>query len=108
MNGYTEESIVDTFPNPSNLILAQDHIEQLLDSIYSDMFCIAPGQLINLIQWRAYARDYPDIYPNAVEECFRHEGVSQTLLVDGHVTSIAETTGEDVPCVWYDPFFEEN
>jgi prepilin-type processing-associated H-X9-DG protein len=40
-------------------------------------------------------------FPEAVQECFRHMGWSNTCWLDGHVSGIKETTGEDVPRYWY-------
>jgi prepilin-type N-terminal cleavage/methylation domain-containing protein/prepilin-type processing-associated H-X9-DG protein len=109
---------ITDFRTPGNIIFAQDHTEQLLDSISSDMYCIGPDVSVNLTQWRGYQRDYPDIYPAAVSDCFRHvrssyarkqpynylsvdKGRANNLWLDGHVSAIDETLGEDVPVRWY-------
>ncbi|MHC4539141.1 MAG: prepilin-type N-terminal cleavage/methylation domain-containing protein [Planctomycetota bacterium] len=99
LNGYiTDKRIYTEFKHPSEVIAFQDHIEQKLDD-NGDMFHIRPGETINLPQWRngGTLGDFPE----AVQECFRHRGVSMTSWLDGHVTEIAETTGEDVPRRWY-------
>ncbi len=90
------------FKKHDEVIAFQDHIEQRLDSANSDMFCIGSGS-INLSQWRPgsslkenYWRDY-----DTVGECFRHKGTSMTCWLDGHVSGIKESTGEDVPRRWY-------
>ena len=115
LNGYVSNNNIAKFASPHTVILAQDHVETLLDSINSDMFCIGPGQSINLTQWRGYSLQYPELYPNSVAECFRHnrlsyetydpvkvgKGLSNTVWLDGHVSAIAETKGEDVPAEWY-------
>jgi len=36
-------------------------------------------------------------FPEAVKECFRHMGVSNTCWLDGHVSGIKDAMGEDVP-----------
>lgn len=100
INDYITNKKIDLeFKRPSEVIAFQDHIEQRLDSISSDMFCIGPGGSINLTQWRngGTLGDFPE----AVQECFRHRGTSMTVWLDGHVTEIKETTGEDVPTKWY-------
>ena len=38
---------------------------------------------------------------DTVGECFRHRGTSMTVWLDGHVTEIKQTTGEDIPPKWY-------
>ncbi len=101
LNGYIRNKKIDlVFKRPSEIIAFQDHIEQRLDNINSDMFCIGPTVNINLTQWRNGGTQGD--FPYAVEECFRHRGASITSWLDGHVTSIEKTTGEDVPCKWYD------
>ncbi len=98
-NGYvTNENIDIEFKHQSEVIAFQDHIEQKLDD-NGDMFHIRPGENMNLPQWRN-GGTLGD-FPYAIEECFRHRGVSMTCWLDGHVSGIAETTGEDVPRRWY-------
>ena len=119
LNGYTNSyssSIVKAthFKRPSEVIFAQDHIEQKMDSPNSDMFCIGSSVSINLTQWRNYesqarSGSLPGAYFDVVQKCFRHSrrsissgsGNSNTLWLDGHVTPIAQTDGEDVPVKWY-------
>lgn len=100
LNDYITDKKIDLeFKRPSEVIAFQDHLEQRLDSISSDMFCIAPGGSINLTQWRNGGTQ--GNFPDAIQECFRHRGTSMTVWLDGHVTEIEETTGEDVPAKWY-------
>ncbi len=111
INGYVTWNSSDNrnikidrdFKKHDEVIVFQDHIEQRLDGISSDMFCIGPGGSINLTQWRpgsslveSYWRGY-----DTVGECFRHVKSSNTCWLDGHVSAIKETTGEDVPTSWY-------
>ncbi|OHB73236.1 MAG: hypothetical protein A2Z25_03350 [Planctomycetes bacterium RBG_16_55_9] len=99
LNGYITNKKLDAeFKHPSEVIAFQDHIEQKLDD-NGDMFHIRPGDRINLTQWRNGGT--LGNFPEAVQECFRHRGVSITVWLDGHVTEIEETTGEDVPRKWY-------
>ncbi len=99
LNGYiTNQKIDQKFKKHDEVIAFQDHIEQLLDD-NGDMFYIKPGASINLTQWRNGGT--LGNFPEAVQECFRHEGVSNTCWLDGHVTGIKETTGEDIPAYWY-------
>lgn len=123
LNGYTNSwgsSIVKAthFKRPSEVIFAQDHIEQKMDSTNSDMFCIGPSVSINLTQWRGFesqarsgslSTNDRGAYFDVVQKCFRHSrrsissgsGNSNTLWLDGHVTTIVQTDGEDVPVKWY-------
>lgn len=103
-------NIYHDFKKHSEVIAYQDHIEQRLDGIDSDMFCIAPGNRINIPQWRrsseggqGFVDSYwsGDQWHDTVKECFRHRGSSMTVWLDGHVTEIKETTGEEIPPSWY-------
>ncbi len=99
LNGYVANKTIDhDFKRPHELILFQDHIEQKLE-VRSDSFTTSAGADINLTQWRngGTLGDFPD----AVDECFRHGGKSVTAWLDGHVSQIRKTTGEDVPRRWY-------
>jgi len=99
LNGYISDKKIDhVFKKHAEVIAFQDHIEQLLDD-NGDMFYIRPGEAINLTQWRNGGT--LGNFPEAVQECFRHIGVSNTCWLDGHVSGIKETTGEDVPAYWY-------
>ncbi len=111
LNGYiTNKKINHEFKRHSEVIAYQDHIEQKLDSISSDMFCIGPGNRINIPQWRRSSEGGSgfvdsnwsgDQWHDTVQECFRHRGSSMTVWLDGHVSEIKETTGEDIPPSWY-------
>ncbi len=114
LNGYTvlhpekqdAGRQVDTdFKLQSQVIFFQDHIEQRLDSINQDMLCLG-GNAKNLQQWRLPPRGVgqggqPPWFPNFMEEVFRHRKRCQTAWLDGHVSDIRETDGEDVPSIWY-------
>ncbi len=92
---------------PSRIIFCQDHIEQRMDGIDSDMFCIAPGDNINLRQWRPTAEGGTGFYNSywapydTVGECFRHNDTSVLGFLDGHTQILKRTTGQDVPYFWY-------
>jgi prepilin-type N-terminal cleavage/methylation domain-containing protein/prepilin-type processing-associated H-X9-DG protein len=86
------------FKHHDEVIAFQDHVEQKLDD-NGDMFYLRRGDEINLTQWRNGGT--LGKFPEAVQECFRHAGLSNTCWLDGHVGGIKETTGEDVPGYWY-------
>jgi len=105
INGNIASKKIDhDFKTHSEVIVFQDHIEQRLDGIGSDMFCIGPGNSINLTQWRPGSSLVDNHWQghDTVKECFRHSKASNTCWLDGHVSSIKESTGEDVPTYWYD------
>jgi len=111
LNNYITDKKIDIeFKHHSEVIAYQDHIEQRLDGIGSDMFCVGPGNSINIPQWRPSSQGGSgfvdgnwsgDQWHDTVQECFRHRGSSMTIWLDGHVTEIKESTGEDVPSKWY-------
>jgi len=99
LNGFVQDRKIETeFKWTSEVIVFQDHIEQRLDN-NGDMFHIKPGASINLTQWRNGGTN--GMFPEGVQECFRHRRVSVTAWLDGHATDIEETTGQDVPWKWY-------
>jgi prepilin-type N-terminal cleavage/methylation domain-containing protein/prepilin-type processing-associated H-X9-DG protein len=114
LNTYISNRITPGIKLHAEMIILQDHVEQKLDN-NGDLFLIRPGEGVNLPQWRFELRfDYPESIP----ECFRHgrsswavspthpyepmgTGKSNNLWLDGHVSSISQTTGEDVQIRWY-------
>ena len=105
--------------SPSELIIAQDHVEPKPEHRDGDMFYIKEDQTFNLPDYRA-GGVRPGIYP----AIFRHSkksvsldrpedpdrlgnindnpnGQSNTLYMDGSVDAMHETTGENVPKRWY-------
>lgn len=93
------KKIDNEFRHQAEVIAFQDHIEQKLDD-NGDMFHIRDGETINLTQWRVGGPTGE--FTEAVQECFRHRrDVSLTSWLDGHVSEIKETTGEDIPQKWY-------
>lgn len=105
---------------PSEFILAQDHVEPRPEDRDGDMFYIKSGQTFNLQDYRAGG---PRL--EAYRGIFRHSkksnaldnpagdttrrnniinnpnGQSDTLWLDGSVTGMNETTGQDVRRSWY-------
>ncbi len=104
LNGYIANKKVDhDFKKHDETIVFQDHIEQKLDGVDQDMFCIGPGASINLSQWRPGSSLVSTYWQghDTIGECFRHSHASNTCWLDGHVSAIKESTGEDVPTWWY-------
>ncbi len=93
----------------SEAIFAQDHIEQRMDNLNHDMFCVGPSQTYNLPQWRPETGGtYIATYwagIDTVKSIFRHMRRSNTLWLDGHVSQIdePEPQSKEVRRRWYDP-----
>jgi prepilin-type N-terminal cleavage/methylation domain-containing protein len=106
-SSQTRARAITSIAIPSRIIFCQDHIEQRLDSIDSDMFCIGPGDSVNLRQWRPSAQGGTGFYDSTwapydtVGECFRHNGTAILGFLDAHTQTQKETLGEDVPIFWY-------
>ena len=114
LNGYTAGvKIYSKFRRLGDVIGFQDHIEQKLDGTDSDMLCLEPNADVNMPQWRSSLDGgwgFVDTYWegfDTVGECYRHIRSSNTLWLDGHVSNIKESYGEDVPCKWYNPDFRD-
>lgn len=90
------------FKHPSSTIVFHDHWENTLDD-NGDMYYINPlySTTENLWQWRQFAVAYQATRGESVNECWRHDGSSNILWLDGHVSNLKETNGEDVKYVWY-------
>jgi len=91
---------------PAEFILCQDHFEQLLDD-NGDM--LYKHGTSNIPQWRPGGASWGgETYDNALEEIYRHNrtgeyesGLCNTLWMDGHVSSLPYSDGEDVLRRWY-------
>jgi prepilin-type processing-associated H-X9-DG protein/prepilin-type N-terminal cleavage/methylation domain-containing protein len=95
------------FRNASELIVAHDAPEQLLDGNgdwLTDYERAGPttwfrrGQ--NLYQWRDPSFSWY-IGASGVQEFYRHNRWCNVLWLDGHVNGIYESLGKDVPLAWY-------
>lgn len=113
LNAWISCRVISKIKSPYSMIVMQDHAEPKLEN-NGDTFSIRQGnsynESYNLTQWRD--KEY------GVASCFRHQrshyerseeapyspkgtGYSNTLWLDGHVSSIEQTTGEDVDYRWY-------
>lgn len=92
---------------PSEFIFCHDHMEPRLENNERDMFHNndTPGAM-NLTHYRqggSRSAQYRDIWRHniRINEAFRTGGRANILWLDGHVTALEETTGDDVPSRWY-------
>jgi prepilin-type N-terminal cleavage/methylation domain-containing protein/prepilin-type processing-associated H-X9-DG protein len=91
----------NVFRRPSETIVLHDQWENTLDD-NGDMYYINPNYSAteNLMQMRQWSISMP-YRAASLEECWRHDGSSNILWLDGHVSNLKETMGEDVKYVWY-------
>jgi len=90
----------------SKFIIAHDHAEPRMEQGSRDMFHNDGPGTMNLTHYRqggSRARFYPGIFRHNMKanEPFRTGGRANVLWLDGHVSAIEETTGDDVPKWWY-------
>jgi prepilin-type N-terminal cleavage/methylation domain-containing protein/prepilin-type processing-associated H-X9-DG protein len=106
LSGYARgRKTTDIHPH-SEFIVCQDHAEPRFEQDTRDMlFNSGPGTL-NITDYRRGGRRqdyYRDIFRHniRIQEDFRTGGRLNVLWLDGHVSSIEETTGDDVHKRWY-------
>ena len=92
---------------PSEFIFCHDHMEPRVENNERDMFHNndTPGAM-NLTHYReggGRSEQYRDIWRHNIRanEAFRTGGRANILWLDAHVTSLEETTGDDVRKRWY-------
>ena len=97
------------FKNPSELIVAHDAAEQLLDGNgdWLTNWERAGGFGTNFVrvqqnisQWRDPSLPWY-IHGAGIREYYRHNHWCDVLWLDGHVSSVRESLGADVPLAWY-------
>lgn len=105
---------VTDFRHHSETIVMHDHPESMLDD-NGDMYHINPNAQYgmsnypnlpsaiwqNLVQWKDASMSGNDYYTGIDREHWRHMGSSNILWLDGHISNLRETLGQDVPYAWY-------
>lgn len=110
-NGWLTKENTVRLPHHAEIIVAHDHMEPRIEnganSGNSDMLFPSPNGM-NLTHYReggSRANWYRGIFRHNIRSRDRYKtgGSLNTLWLDGHVSSIKETTGEGVLKRWYDP-----
>jgi len=106
LNGYARGINTLDIKRQSEFIICHDHVEPRFEQDSADMFFNNGPGTKNLTQYRegsARARFYRDIFRHNIRyhETFRTGGRANILWLDGHVSALEETTGDDVPKRWY-------
>ncbi|MFC1766133.1 type II secretion system protein [Planctomycetota bacterium] len=110
-NGWLSQEKMLRLPHPSEVLLAHDHMEPRMEhgniAERSDMLFAGPTG-VNLTHYRQGANRanwYRGIFRHAVRkgDNWQTDGRLNALWLDGHVSSIRETTGKTVLKRWYDP-----
>lgn len=92
--------------HPSQFIVCHDHVEPKIEQGSRDMFHNDGPGTNNLTHYRQgghRARFYRGIFRHNIRSGgdFETGGRAGILWLDAHVSSLQETTGDDVPKVWY-------
>lgn len=106
-NGWLSTENTVRIPRHSEVIMAHDHMEPRIENSERDMLYAGSGGM-NLTHYRqGGGRDnwYRGIFRHNIRSLndFETAGTLNILWLDGHVSSLRETNGEDVRKRWYDP-----
>ena len=106
LSGYARGQDTTKIRPHSEFIICHDHVEPRFEQDTRDMFFNNGPSTKNLTDYREggrRAKYYRDIFRHNIRanEPFRTGGRANVLWLDGHVSSIEETTGDDVPKRWY-------
>ena len=107
MNGWLTKENTNAIPHHAEVVVAHDHMEPRIEN-GNDMLCPdSSGR--NLTHYReggGRSNWYRGIFrhsPTNTGDDFETGGKLNCLWLDGHVTTIKETTGEEIPKRMYDP-----
>ncbi len=116
LNAYTDRLNANAIRNQAEVVICTDHVEprneQADQPKHGDMFCIGnTSDVWNLSHYRpgsstsARQEHYRGIFRHNIRKSGEYEtgGRASVLWLDGQVSSIDETTGENIPNRYYDP-----
>ena len=113
LNGYSRGVKVTDIRPHSEYIICHDHAEPRVEQGSEDMFFNDGPGTNNLKHYREGGHRsafYRDIFRHNVRysDVFRTGGRANVLWLDGHVSDLEETTGDDVPEKWYTAGIEQD
>ena len=113
LNSYISSKKTTDLSNHTKIIVAHDHAEPKMEQGSRDMFFNDGPGTMNLTHYRqggTRARFYRGIFRHNIRKSddFETGGRANILWLDGHVESLEETTGDDVPEMWYTGNFDQN
>ena len=112
---HIDQLNTNSLNNHAEVIVCTDHVEprneQADQNRHGDMLCIGADAQWNLSHFRPGSSSpyrtefYRGIFRHNIrkDDDFEAGGRASTLWLDGHVSTIEETTGENIPNRWYDP-----
>lgn len=113
LNSCISGKRVTSLPNHAKIIITHDHAEPKMEQGSSDMFFNDGPDTLNLKHYRRggmRAEFYRGIFRHNIRKSddFETGGRANILWLDGHVESLEETTGDDVPEQWYTGGIEQD
>ncbi len=95
-----------TIRRPNEFIVCHDHVEPKIEQGSRDMFHNDGPGTKNLTHYREggdRSRFYRGIFRHNIRSgaAFETRGRADILWLDGHVSALQETTGDEVPSLWY-------
>jgi prepilin-type N-terminal cleavage/methylation domain-containing protein/prepilin-type processing-associated H-X9-DG protein len=106
MNGWLTKTKSTTMKRQSEVVVAHDHMEPRIEN-GNDMLCpdSSGKNLTHYRQGGGRSNWYRGIFRHSSKsgDDFETGGRLNCLWIDGHVTSIRETLGEEIPKRYYDP-----
>lgn len=106
LNNHASNKRTTDIKHHAEFIVAHDHAEPKIEQGSRDMFHNDGPGTMNLQHYRqggGRSDFYHGIFRHNIRssEPFRTGGRANILWLDGHVTKLEETTGDDVPKRWY-------
>jgi len=104
LSGRNKKRRVLLTSRASERILVLDHLEHFLDN-NGDMLHIRAGEPINLPQWRQettrLSYNTAEHYSDPLGQIYRHGRRCNLLWLDGHISNVKESRGEDILPSWF-------
>lgn len=109
INGWLTKTKSTAVRRHAEVIVSHDHMEPRIENGNDMLFADSSGK--NLSHYReggGRSRYYRGIFRHAIrsDDDFKTGGQLNCLWLDGHVTSIRETLGTEIPKRYYDPLGE--
>ncbi len=105
MNGWLTKEKSVSIPRHSEVVVAHDHMEPRIENGNDMLYANSSGMNFEHYRTGGRASWYRGIFRHAMTSADDAEtgGRLNCLWLDGHVTSIKETLGTEIPKRWYDP-----
>lgn len=105
MNGWLSKEKVTAMRRQAEVVVAHDHMEPRIENSNDMLFAENGENLAHYREGGGRSQYYRGIFRHAIRKAGDYEtgGRLNCLWLDGHVTSIQETLGLDIPKRYYDP-----